>query len=225
METPLAAAESRAPIYRSGYPFAAGVGFHVEPLPRGSGFEYVTEVSFGDLTKTFQKAVEEAVYETCKRGVHGWEITDARVVFDFMQYDSVNGTPSAYRDITPPVLMEAFVNAGMRLLEPVLSFELRVPAYAAGRALFDCERMRAVVEETNAPQDSESVNVTGLIPADTCKNYAAQVASYTEGHGIFSVKFHSYRDTAFSPDKVNAGQINPAVNKAAYLLNKSGVGR
>jgi ribosomal protection tetracycline resistance protein len=174
------------------------------------------------LTKTFQNAVEEAVYETCKRGVHGWEITDARVVFNFMQYDSVNCTPSAYRDITPPVLMEAFKNAGMGLLEPMLSFELRVPAYAAGRALFDCERMRAVVEETAASQDGEGIIIAGLIPADSCKKYAAQVASYTEGQGIFSVKLHSYRDSTFSPDKINAGQINAAVNKALYLLNKSG---
>jgi ribosomal protection tetracycline resistance protein len=222
METPVKPAQVRAPIYRSSYPFAAGVGFRVEPLPRGSGLVYVSEVSFGDLTKTFQNAVEEAVYETCRHGTYGWEITDARVVFDFMQFDSVNGTPSAYRDITPPVLMEAFVNAGMELLEPVLEFELRVPAHVAGKALFDCERMRAVIHEAVTPLEEDGIKISGLVPAETCKNYAAQVASYTEGQGMFLTKFHGYVNTEFDRNKVNEEQINLAANKAVYLLHKLG---
>jgi len=223
METPAAPAAVRAPMGRNGTPFRAGVGFRVEPLARGSGLVFATEVSFGNLEKTFQAAVEEAVYNTCKNGVYGWEVTDAKVTFDFSQYDSVTSTPSDYRDLTPPVLMEAFAQAGMDLLEPVYWFELRVPGFAAGKALYDCERMRAVIEATEAlPEDGGGICISGLIPADTCKNYAAQTASYTEGRGLFITKFHGYRNTEFDASKVNEPGINIAANKAVYLLHKLG---
>ena len=222
METPAAAAAARAPMGANGVPFRAGVGFRVEPLARGSGLVYTTEVSFGNLEKTFQAAVEEAVYDTCKNGLYGWEITDAKVTFDFSQYDSVTSTPSDYRDLTPLALMEAFSKAGMELLEPVYEFELRVPGFAAGRALYDCERMRAVIEKTAALPEDGGVSVSGLIPADACRSYAAQTASYTGGAGLFVTKFHGYRNTAFELSKVNEPGINIASNKTLYLLRKSG---
>jgi ribosomal protection tetracycline resistance protein len=220
MEAPTAAAASRTHIGSKGNPFAAGIGLRVEPLQRGRGLEYETGISFGDLEKPFQRAVEEAVYETCRRGVYGWEITDARVIFEFSQYDSVSSTPSDFRDLVPPVLMEAFMAARMELLEPILEFELRVPEKAASKALYDCQRLRADIATTQA--GNTGLLITGLIPADTCKGYNTQVASYTEGQGVFLTKIHGYRSAALEASKINSDMINPAVNKAVYMLHKLG---
>jgi ribosomal protection tetracycline resistance protein len=217
METPLSAASARIPM-GSGHPFRAGVGIRVEPLPIGSGIEYKSEVWFGSLEKMFQKAVEDAVYETCKQGIYGWEITDARIIFDYFIYDSVTSTPSDYRNLTPLVLMEAFVEAGMGLLEPILSFELRVPVQTASKALYDCERMRGIIENTTADGSGDGLIITGLVPADTCKGYGAQTASYTEGKGVFLTRFHGYRHIDFDAEKVNQERINPAANKRLYLM-------
>jgi ribosomal protection tetracycline resistance protein len=222
METPKSATTVRAPMGGFGTPFRAGAGFRVEPLPRGGGLVYTTEVSFGNLEKTFQTAVEEAVYDTCRNGLYGWEVTDAKITFEFSQYDSVTSTPSDYRDLAPLVLMQAFGEAGMELLEPVFEFELRVPGYAAGKALYDCERMRADIIKTAALADENGIAISGLVPADTCKNYGVQVASYTEGRGMFVTKFHGYRETAFDGAKVNTKDINIAANKTVYLMHKSG---
>ena len=222
METPAISAYAFAPLGKkgSGTYFRAGVGFRIYPLPRGSGLQYITEVSFGNLEKPFQTAVEEAVYETCKHGIYGWEITDCQVIFDFYEYDSVTSTPSDYRNLTPLVLMEAFQNAGMELLEPILEFELHVPANSAGKALADCERMRAGIIKTETSLFDGSICITGLIPADSCKTYAAHTASYTEGSGVFVTKFYGYKNTVFDQSKVNEKEINLAVNKTVYLMHK-----
>ena len=219
-ETPVSPSIVRAPIYKNDTNFPAGIGFRVEPLPRGSGLRYVREVSFGNLEKPFQNAVEAAVYDTCKNGLYGWEVTDCRIVFDHSGYCSVTSTPAAFRDLAPLVLMEAFMSSGMALLEPVLKFELRVPEEAASKALFDCERMRASVEQlTNMP---EFLHIVGIIPAQTCKNYSVQVSSYTGGRGIFITKFHGYQNTAFDQSKVNEKGINLAANRGIYLMHKLG---
>ena len=219
-ETPSKPAQVIAPIYRNGTPFPAGVGFLVEPLPRGSGVKYVSKVSYGELEKSFQNAVEAAVCNTCKNGIYGWEITDCQVSFIYSDYDSVNGTPSAYRDLTPLALMEAFVNAEMELLEPIMKFELKVPETSASKALYDCERMRAM--DLHIESLPGFIQILGLVPAATCKKYAVQVSSYTEGRGIFTAKFHGYQPTPVCQSKINEKGINPAVNKGLYLLQKLG---
>jgi len=217
METPLSIASAHANIGK-GHPFRAGVGLSIEPLPRGSGIQYLASGETNNLEITFKRAVEEAVYESCKHGVYGWEITDAKIVFDFYEYCSVTGTPSDYRNLTPLILMEACHNAGMGLLEPVFDFELLVPENSASKAMYDCERMQAVIY--SAQVEKNGFMITGIIPADTCKGYSAKLASYTEGKGMFLTRYHGYRNTVFKQTKVNESQVNLATNKALYLMSK-----
>ena len=218
-EAPAKTATAIWPIKRKA-PFPAGVGFRVEPLPRGSGLHYVSDVSLGELTKSFQNAVEAAVLEACKNGVYGWEVTDCRVAFVYSDYDSVMGTPSAFRDLTPLALMEAFGEAGMELLEPILEFSLRVPENALSRALYDCQQMGA--SGISIENEHGFMAISGLVPAAACKGYSVKVASYTEGRGSFTAKFHGYETTQAAEDKINIKGINPAVNKGLYLLQKMG---
>jgi ribosomal protection tetracycline resistance protein len=220
METPSIKASIVAPIYRNRTPFAAGVGFSINPLNRGNGLKYIPKVSLGNLTKPFQNAVEEAVYETCKHGIFGWEITDCEIVFDYSDYDSPCSTPSDFRDIVPPVLMEAFAQSEMILLEPYLEYDLRIAAGAVSKALYDLSAMGAKIDDINPI--GEMVRFTGTIPADACKSYGTKVSSYTEGLGIWLTKFKGFQDTLFEQSKVNVGEINPAANKAVYLLQKLG---
>lgn len=198
-ETPAAPGEAAIPMGHSH--FAAGVGFAVTPLPRDTGLQYRSDVWLGSLEKTFQRAVEEAVFTTCKSGVYGLPVTDALVVFNFSQYNSVESTPSDYRHLTPQVLMNAFKNAGMQLLEPLMAFELTAPETAAGKALFDCRRMEAEIHETVASHGE--ITITGLVPFENARNFPLELAAYTEGQGIFITRLHGYRETAFDEQKIN----------------------
>ena len=219
MEAPTQPAQAKIPIGNTF--FRAGVGFSITPLPRGSGIEYVRAVSYGVLEKSFQNAVEEAVYTACQNGLYGWEITDMQVTFDYSDYCSVTSTPAAYRDLVPLVLMEALEDAQMTLLEPILDFELRVPESAISKAMYDLQTMRAYAYNTAAMPDG-TIAITGQIPADTCRGYGAKVGSYSEGIGMFLTKFHGYNKTDFSDDKVNHNRINPAANHGLYMLKKLG---
>jgi len=219
METPTQPASATIPLGKTF--FRAGVGFSIVPLPRGSGLEYVSKVPLGALEKSFQIAVEEAVYSTCKNGLFGWEMTDMQVVFDYSDYCSVTSTPSAYRDLVPLVLMEAVTNAEMTLLEPILDYELRIPSVATSKALYELRMMNAVVDSTTLIPDDAMV-ITGQIPADACRGYGAKVGTYTEGRGAFLTKFGGYREAEFAEEKVNESRINPAANAALYVMQKLG---
>ena len=207
-----------AVFYINKNPFSAGVGIKVEPIGRGKGLEYVTEVSFGSLEKPFQNAVKEAVLQTCKQGLLGWEVTDIKVTFNFSQYDSVCSTPSGFRNLTPMVLMEALDNAKTELLEPYYKFELKVPKSMSGKAISDLEKMRAAFDETNI-KGNEFV-VKGLIPVDTCKTYSLRLASYTEGKGLFYTKLYGYKKGSLDLNKRRKKTMIDPLNKKLYLMKK-----
>jgi len=219
METPSEPASARIPIGKTF--FRAGIGFSIKPLPRGSGIEYVSAVSFGELEKGFQTAVEEGFFNTCRNGLYGWEITDMQAVFDYSDYDSVTSTPAAYRDLVPLVLLEALKESNIILLEPIMDFELRVPDASISKAMYDLQMMNAGAFNT-AAKPGGTTAITGQVPADTSRGYGSKVGSYTEGRGMFLTKFHGYRETEISDEKVNQDKINPAANPGLYVMQKLG---
>ena len=72
-----------------------------------------------------------------RQGLHGWEVTDCRVVMTDCAYQAPprkwpGTTLSDYRLLTPLVLMAALQRAGTTVLEPVLAFRLELPAADLG---------------------------------------------------------------------------------------------
>ncbi|MCM1992130.1 elongation factor G [Oceanirhabdus seepicola] len=220
-EAPIGFGESIMPIYRGKNPFAAGVGIRVEPAERGAGIIYETEVSYGDLLKPFQNAVREAVYETCKCGLKGWEITDMKVTFFFSDYNSVDSTPADFRNLTPLALMRALKEAGTEILEPYCNFELKVPNEVSGKAMADIKFMRGTV--LNILNINNEFEITGTIPSDTSQKYGTIVASYTEGRGIFTSDFFEYRKAPGEVCVEREKDKNHPFNEDMYLMYKMNV--
>lgn len=220
-ETPAGRGDSFMKMWQGMNPYAASVGLRVEPSGRGEGLTYASEVSLGSLSKTFQNAVEEAVRQTMRHGLLGWEVTDAKVTFTASEYNSVDSTPSDFRDVTPMVLMEALEKAKTELLEPYYEFELRVPQNAGSRALADLQKMRAVIRESVIIGSDFAVR--GVVPVDASKYYALQVAAYTEGSGRFFTKFYGYEKATCDPQQHwQRKRIDP-LNKKQYLAHKLNV--
>lgn len=218
-ETPENCGEAVIHLNEHGNPFRAGVGVRIEPLPLGVGIKFSSKVSLGDLSRTFQNAVEEAVYDTLKQGLLGWEVTDILVSFISSDYDSVTSTPSAFRNLTPMVLMEALNMSKTELLEPLYEFQLKANKEVCGKALSDLQRLRAVFDTPLI--NGDEIFVQGLIPVDTSKKYKIQIASFTEGKGVFVTKFHSFQKIPIKLGKMkDKTKIDP-LNKIMYILYKS----
>ena len=198
--------------------YAATVKIKVEPIELGKGLIYETNVNAGSLPKSFLNAIEEAVYETCKHGLYGWEITDTKITLLDTAYSSVDSTPADFRNVTPMVLMEAIDSAKTRLLQPINEFELRVPAYAISKAMFDLRIMGAEFESPIAV--GEEYILTGYIPFESSNSYQIKVASYTEGKGIFLTKFYGYNTTEFEERKICKRSVINPLNKKEYIMHK-----
>lgn len=186
-ERPARAAEAAIRISETFY--NAGVLLSIEPLPPGSGTEYETEVSYGYLESPFQRAVEEGVRRGLKSGL-GSEITDVRVRLLDADYDSVCGTPSDFRELTPQVIQLALEQAGTERLEPWMRFRLEAPTGAQRHILSALHKMRASMQEIR--YEPERLVITGTAPFESARDYAVELAAVTEGRGVFELELDRY---------------------------------
>jgi ribosomal protection tetracycline resistance protein len=218
METPQKMAEAAVTMYEDGLPFHAAVGFRVEPLPRGSGLQYVSEITTGYLKQTFQNGVEDGVHAYLDQGLYGWELTDMKISLISYEFNSVDGTPSDYRDLSPLVLFDALKKAGTKLLWPISEYQLSIPTSHMGRAMSDLQRMKATIEEPTI--EAERCIIKGIIPVELSHNYDLTVHQYTAGTGHFESKVIGYEDAPEDMYKERPRfKLDPA-NRGKYLLAK-----
>lgn len=196
----------------------SGVGLKVEPIERGKGVIYVSEITTGYLPKTFQNAIEEAVYDTLKQGLLGWEVTDIKITLNYGVFDSVMSTPADFRNLTPMVLMNAINNAKTELLEPMYEFELKINKNVCGKAVSDLNKLRADFE--NPVLSGEDIIIEGLVPVNTSQKYNLEVSSYTEGKGMFVTKFHGFRKISLKLGKTREKYRIDPLNKKLYMMYK-----
>lgn len=197
-EKPLDKITCIVPIFEQGNLLQAGVGLTLEPLEEGSGFQYETKVSYGDLTKSFQNGVREGVEKGIKKGISG-EVVDTRVTFMHSDYDSVTSTPADFRRLAEKVVYQALREIGTMIMEPVMSYTLTAPQGYEKKIITELVRMKASMEATEYTQ-SEMI-IKGKVTLDACKDFATQLFTITEGRGIFETTFWQYRKVESGKEK------------------------
>lgn len=197
-------------------PFYATVGLKVEPGLLGSGVLYRLEVELGSLPLSFHKAIEETVHDTLKQGLYGWEVTDIVVTLTHTGYASPVTTAGDFRKLVPLVLMNALVQAGTDVYEPMHKFELTVPADAMSKTMFKLSGINAIVSESDLRKNTCFIH--GTLPLAAAERFRASLHSFTQGEGVMVVepcgfaKIHADVPTRTRTDH------NP-LNRHEYLLH------
>ena len=199
-----------------GNPFAATVGFRVEPADSGSGICYSLEVQLGSLPLPLHRAIEETILATLQQGLYGWEVTDIAVILTHSGYSSVATTASDFRNLVPLVLMDALAQAGTAVYEPLNQFELTAPLNALSQALFKLSMVRADFERPILHNDT--FHLTGTLPVAATETFKRNLQAFTEGEGVLLAKPSGFRkiETAFPTRK--RADFNP-LNRKEYMLH------
>ena len=198
-------------------PFVATVGFRVEPGSPGSGIAYSYEVHLGSLPLPLHRAIEETVLETLEQGIYGWEVTDIAVILTHTGYSSVGTTASDFRLLIPLVLMEALVQAGTEVYEPLNEFELSAPTHALSQAMFQLTLVKAIFEQPILQRDA--FILTGTLPVATTEEFKRGLQAYTEGEGVFLTRPAGFRKIDESPFPTRKRADNNPLNRKEYLFN------
>ncbi|WP_428963792.1 GTP-binding protein [Micromonospora fluostatini] len=203
-------------VHTPSNPFVGTVGLRIAPGAVGSGLRFRLGVEPGSMPPAYLRAVEEAVRDTLRQGLHGWQVVDCTVTVTHSGYVSMISTARDFRLLTPLVLMDALRRAGTVVHEPVHRFRLELPADAVGPVLPVLARLRAT---PGAPvPDRGSWVVTGELPAAEAHGLYQQLPGLTRGEGVLETTFAGYRP-APPPAPYRPRVDHNPLNRKEYLLH------
>jgi elongation factor G len=171
----------------------AEVWLRVEPLERGTGFEYDSEVREGHISRSFIPSIEKGIKQVLGQGVvAGYPVVDVKgVVYDGKEHP-VDSKDIAFQIAGREAFKEAVRNAAPVLLEPIMTFSIAVPDANMGDVLGDLNTKRARVMGTE--QKAEKTIIAAQAPLAEMQSYATDLRSITQGRGGFSMEFSHYEE-------------------------------
>ncbi|OEJ97047.1 elongation factor G-like protein EF-G2 [Streptomyces thermolilacinus] len=161
----------------------------VEPLPPGSGIEFVDKVVGGAVPRQFIPSVEKGVRAQAARGVAaGNPLVDIRVTLVDGKAHSVDSSDAAFQTAGALALREAAANAPVSLLEPVAEVQVLVPDEYVGPVMSDLSGRRGRVVGTDQAGPGRTL-VRADVPEIEIDRYAVDLRSLSHGTGRFSRTF------------------------------------
>jgi elongation factor G len=170
----------------------ARVVLALEPLPAGSGFEFVNNTKESVLPRHFVSAVDQGVRESLDSGVlAGYTMVDFRASLMDATYDEEESSEMAFKVAASMALRNGLERAKPVLLEPVMKVEAVAPDEFSGALIGDLSARSGQIEGLQA-RGTGMQAVRGTVPLAEMFGYATALRSMTQGRGTFTMEFHHY---------------------------------
>ncbi|WP_329015975.1 elongation factor G-like protein EF-G2 [Streptomyces sp. NBC_00690] len=158
----------------------------VEPLPTGSGIEFVDKVVGGAVPRQFVPSVEKGIRAQAARGVvAGHPLVDVRITLIDGKAHSVDSSDAAFQTAGALALREAAADSPIRLLEPVAEVRILVSDEYVGPVMSDLSGRRGRVVGTEQSSGARTW-VRAEVPEIEIDRYAVDLRSLSHGTGQFS---------------------------------------
>ena len=165
----------------------------LEPLPHGSGIEFVDKIFGGAIPQNYRPAVDKGVREAAERGWQaGCPVVDFRVTLTDGKYHNVDSSEMAFKIAGSLAFQAAMEKAAPTILEPIMAVEIVAPEDAMGDIMGDLSQRRG------KPQGMETQGTNQLIkaqvPMSEMLEYASTLKSLTSDRGSYTMEFDHYHE-------------------------------
>jgi elongation factor G len=169
------------------------VKIRMEPLPTGSGFEFVNDVYGGSIPKEYIGPVEAGMKEALEGGIlAGFPMSDLKVTLYDGSYHDVDSSEIAFKIAGSLAVKEAARRAKPVLLEPIMAVEVVVPEEYMGDVIGDLNSRRGRIEGMELRGTSQIIKSS--VPLSEMFGYATDLRSRTQGRGSFTMHFGKYEE-------------------------------
>jgi len=163
----------------------------IEPLPRGQGREFVSEVVGGAIPREFIPPIEKGVIEKEDTGIlAGYPLTDIKVTVYDGSYHDVDSSEIAFKIAASLGLSEAAKKADMILLEPIMKVEVTTPEEFLGEIIGDLSSKRAQILGSN--KRGNYTVIDALVPLAEMHGYATSLRSMSQGRASYYMEADHY---------------------------------
>jgi len=169
------------------------VCLELEPVERGTGFQFVGRVKSGAIPKKFIPAVETGIKEAMGSGVWaGYPLVDIKATLYDGSYHEVDSSELAFKIAGSMALKSGVIKAKPILLEPIMRLEVVTPEEFLGDIIGDLNSRRGRIEAINTR--GEICAISAFIPLAETFGYTTVIRSLTQGRATHSMEVYQYQE-------------------------------
>ena len=170
----------------------------VEPMDRGTGYEFVDDIKGASIPQEFIKPTNDGIKEQMERGyLADYPLVDMRVSLYDGSYHEVDSSEVAFKMAGAKALRDALFKNKVVLLEPIMQVEVTTPEEFMGDVIGDIGRRRAQIKGTK--NRGNVVIINAMVPLAEMRGYVTILRSMTQGRAT-SVMMPSHYDIV--PDQI-----------------------
>jgi elongation factor G len=165
----------------------------VEPLPRGSDFQFVDDIFGGSIPRQFVPAVEKGIQDARTRGyLAGYPMVDFKATVFDGSYHAVDSNELSFKMAGSLAFKDAMTRARPTLLEPIMQVEVYTPSDFAGDLMGDLNGRRGRI----AGMDTRGAMtvIRAQVPMSEMLTYEQHLTSATGGRGSYHMEYSHYEE-------------------------------
>ena len=163
----------------------------MEPMPRGGGFEFASEVFGGAIPRNFIPAIEKGIVEAAVRGyLAGYPVVDFKAIVYDGSYHDVDSNEMSFKTAGRLAFKKAMEVCKPSLLEPIMKVEIEAPDEFAGTLMGDLNSRRGRVGGMESKGRTTVINAQ--VPMAEMLTYGTLLTSMTQGKGSYRMEMDHY---------------------------------
>jgi len=167
------------------------IDYYLEPGELGSGFEFESKVTGGNVPREFWPAIEKGFKKSMEKGVlAGYPCLDFKVILYDGAFHAVDSSAVAFELAAAAAYRQSMPKAGPQLIEPIMKVDVYTPDVHVGDVIGDLNRRRAIIKSQDA--GPTGVRVKAECPLSEMFGYIGSLRTITSGRGQFSMEFLHY---------------------------------
>ena len=167
------------------------IDYTIEPGEPGSGFEFQSKVTGGNVPREFWPAVQKGFQSSIDKGViAGFPLVDVKFTLTDGGYHPVDSSAIAFEIAAKSGYRQSLPKAGPQLLEPIMKVDVFTPDDHVGDVIGDLNRRRGMIKSQDP--GATGVRIKAEVPLSEMFGYIGDLRTMTSGRGQFSMEFDHY---------------------------------
>ncbi|MGO9266946.1 MAG: elongation factor G [Candidatus Binataceae bacterium] len=186
-----AEAEGRFVRQTGGHGQFGVVELRIEPLAKGTGFEFSDDTKGGTVPRNFIPSIEAGIKEAMETGIlAGYPMVDLKASLLDGKYHEVDSSELAFKIAGSIAFKECCQKASPVLLEPVMDVEVVTPQEFMGEVIGDLNSRRGKITEMENRAGAQVIEAR--VPLANMFGYATRLRSITQGRANYTMQFALY---------------------------------
>jgi len=167
------------------------IDYIVEPGESGSGFQFESKVTGGNVPREFWPAIKKGFAGCMVEGVlAGFPLLDVHITLMDGAYHAVDSSSVAFEIAARGAYRQTIPKAVPQLMEPIMKVDVFVAKDHVGDVIGDLNRRRGMIKSQEPT--ATGVRVKANVPLSDMFGYISDLRTMTSGRGQFSMEFETY---------------------------------